>query len=201
MKSGGKAALVAFVMDAADALDAAADGCDSSARDSSLARGYDALGVELHALDQDDVRHAAEQSHTSRSGSCARHSSRSSCSGQSKTSKSDRSSRGCGEGSASTRALSAMEMDLGNVPTPGRGPASFSGSIAGLHGSRSASTGTLRVSKFGQVGLLPAVPSKVSGLLPAIAQSRHAALAEPFAWGVGSMGGARARRAGLGSVF
>lgn len=96
--------------------------------------------------------------------------------------------------SSSSTQPSAMQMDLGLSPAV---PPSTRAGPTNKH--RASSQGAICVTKARRgAGLLPAIPSKGAGLLPALASSQRAAAAEPFAW---SVGGPRARRGGLDSIF
>lgn len=189
--ASGKEALVVFALDAADVLEAAVK---DSARESSVARCYGALGAELHRLDdsESETPSPANALRVSRTGSHGPKGNRRSSS--SVTSRVP--------GAASARGLSAMEMDVGASAVACGRPAPCAPSPMSR---RSVSMSTLRVSKSRMghsTSLLPPIcPTKSSaGSLPGIAtaQRRTSSATEPFAW---SVDGPRMKLGGIGSVF
>jgi len=190
----------AFRMDSSDRHD--------EARESSLTRGYDALGVEFHSLDDGAD---GELQHFSSSTSNRVHPVATSVPQLSLGTRSERRAHvGQGHvpfaaamehgalkvglrGSAGSRSISAsaISLDLAEdlcpaVQTAIRKPMSNS--------HRSTSMGVVRVSKSTS---LPAISSsKSSGLLPALPSKQRAA--DPFAW---SMGPSRNKWGSVGSVF
>lgn len=195
MRDAGREALVSFAMDASDVLGAVSS--EEAPRESSITRGYRALGVEFHSIDSGEEAessastsrlssraHSSHGAKPSRSSRNSPHLSKSDHSRPSSKSERKASARG---GNAGTRALSAMELDMGMAPSATITPPQ----------NRSASVGLLRVSKSRNgPGFLPDISSKSAGTLPVLASSQHVT-SEPFAWSAGST---RARR-GLGSVF
>lgn len=179
-------------------------------RESSLARGYDALGVELHNLDDGDdgeLHHFASrnvQRIQPVSGGVSR---------ISLGAKAERRVVNVGPGHAPFAA--AMELGAPKVGLRGCG-ASRSASASAMsldlnddlsssmsrkqvsHSQpRSTSMGVVRASKSRTSQSLPSLSSKSAKLLPVLATTKHRA-SDPLAW---SMGASKSKWGGVGSVF
>jgi len=178
-------------------------------RESSLARGYDALGVELHNLDDgdDEFQHCGSWSMLKTSHSMG---------GVPRLSfgaKPERRVVNVGPGHVPFAA--AMEHGAPRVGLRGcSGSRSISASAMSLdltddsstqmaarkQPPRSMSTGMVRISKSRTTSspTLPSLPSKSSKLLPAALSTTKHRSSDPLAW---SMGTTRSRWGGAGSVF
>jgi len=160
-------------------------------RESSLTRGYDALGVELHSLED---REDAESRNlgclgSQRSQSKAGVPPRKAAGGQGHAPfaaamehGASKGSRGCA-GSRSVSA-SAMSLDIGRGLTsrPILSPVRKSASTSQL---RALSTETVSKSKSTSQFLPALSASKSSQLLPALSSAKHRS-ADPMAWSIGS---------------
>lgn len=198
-RDAGKETAIAFAMDFADDVDTAPS--SGAVRDCSITRGYEALGVQFHSLDSGEEASPAVSRASSRAGSAhssssrghheqkpprsSRHASRSDHS----SSHSSKSEKRRPSGSSTSRALSAMELDVGLPAAPmcsaitPKAPSSPSSSQM----LRTASLGAVRLTKTRTgPGFLPMISSKSTSSLTSLPAASQRATSESFAWSGGS---------------